>query len=76
MATIGEQAIAIIQKFQTVGSWPLDLSDAPAVLAKVSVMLVPYGSKPAAILNNMHERGFTDVQFEDVQQVREFILTQ
>lgn len=76
MATIGEQAIQIIIQFQAGVAWPQDTTDAPSVLAKVGTMLVLYGSKDEALLNNMHERGFTDVTLEDVQQVRQFLLEQ
>lgn len=75
-ATIGKHAIQIIMQFQVGGAWPTDMSHAPSVLAKVGTMLVLYGSKDEALLNNMHERGFTDVTLEDVQQVRQFLLEQ
>lgn len=49
---------------------------AAGALAKVCVMLVPYGSKSDAILAVIHDKGWGVVTLDDVQAVRTFILEQ
>jgi hypothetical protein len=75
MATLGEQAVVIIQKFLTISS-QIPQDNAADALAQVCVMLTPYGSKPEAMLSVIHDKGWPQVTLNDVQQVREFILTQ
>lgn len=72
--TIGERAVHTIMKFQAGHPWPTDMTDAATCLAKIGVMLTVYGSTAAALLNNMHERGFDTVTLEDVERVQRFIL--
>lgn len=43
-------------------------------LARTTVMLALYGSKPAAILNVIHDKGHTEVLLSDVEAVRNYIL--
>lgn len=43
-------------------------------LARVTVMLALYGSKPEAILDVIHQRGWTDVTIDDVYEVRNYVL--
>lgn len=43
-------------------------------LARTTVMLAIYGSKPAAILNVIHDKGHTEVLLSDVEAVRNYIL--
>lgn len=43
-------------------------------MARTTVMLALYGSKPAAILNVIHAKGHTEVLLSDVEAVREYVL--
>lgn len=43
-------------------------------LARVTVMLALYGSKPESILDVIHQRGWTDVTIDDVYEVRNYVL--
>ena len=43
-------------------------------LARVTVMLALYGSKPDSILDVIHQRGWTDVTIDDVYEVRNYVL--
>lgn len=43
-------------------------------LARTTVMLALYGSKPEAILNVIHDKGHTEVLLSDVEAVRNYIL--
>lgn len=55
---------------------PLSLcDDLPAVsLARATIMLTGYGSKPESILRVIHEHGHTVVTLADVEAVRNFVL--
>lgn len=72
--TIGERAVQCIIQFQAGHPWPADMANAHTCLAKIGIMLTMYGSTAAALLNNMHERGFNGVTIEDVELVQRFIL--
>lgn len=48
---------------------------AAVTLARTTVMLALYGSKPAAILNVIHDKGHTEVLLSDVEAVREYVLS-
>lgn len=47
---------------------------ASACLARVTVMLGLYGSKPEAILNVIHDHGYVEVTLADVIAVRNRVL--
>ena len=47
---------------------------AAVTLARTTVMLALYGSKPAAILYVLHAKGFEDILLSDVEAVRNYIL--
>lgn len=47
---------------------------AAVTLARTTVMLALYGSKPAAILNVIHDKGHTEVLLSDVETVRNYVL--
>jgi hypothetical protein len=49
---------------------------AAGALAKVTVMLTLYGSKPDAMLAVIHDKGWEVVTLADVEAVRKFILEQ
>lgn len=49
---------------------------AAGALAKVTVMLTMYGSKPDAMLAVIHDKGWPDVTLADVEAVRKSILEQ
>lgn len=44
-------------------------------LARTTVMLALYGSKPAAILSLIHDKGYTEVTLADVEAVRDYVLS-
>lgn len=49
---------------------------AAGALAKVTVMLTMYGSKPDSMLALIHGKGWPEVTLADVEAVRKFILEQ
>jgi len=47
---------------------------ATVCLARVTIMLGLYGSKPDAILSLIHDYDYPEVTLADVEAVREFVL--
>lgn len=73
---VREEAIQLLKNLMSMSSnmVTIDPDSAPGALAKVCLMLVPYGSKPDAIHAVIQDRGWTDVTIDDVHAVRTFLL--
>lgn len=74
--TIRNAAMAHVQKLRESGNYRIPHDTAAGVLAKVTVMLTLYGSKPDAMLAVIHDKGWPEVTLADVEAVRKFILEQ
>jgi uncharacterized membrane protein YebE (DUF533 family) len=72
--SIRNDAIKHIQNMEP--GKPIPHDTAAGALAKVTVMLTMYGSKPDAMLAVIHDRGWEVVTLADVEAVRKFILEQ
>lgn len=73
--TIRNDAMALITKLSHYDV-AIKQDTAAGVLAKVTLMLTMYGSKPDAMLAVIHDKGWEVVTLADVEAVREFILKQ
>lgn len=71
--TVRNQAIQYIKDMMSL-NYQISNTTAAGTLAKICVMLVPYGSKPEAILAVIHDKGWPEVTLDDVIAVRNFIL--
>jgi hypothetical protein len=74
--TIRTDAIEALTQLRDSPDYRLDPDTAAGALAKVTMMLTPYGSKPDAILAVIHDKGWEVVTLDDVNAVRTFILEQ
>jgi len=72
--TIRNDAIELIKSMVRGKTIPHDT--AAGALAKVTVMLTLYGSKPDAMLAVLHDKGWGIITLDDVNAVRTFILEQ
>lgn len=73
--TIRNDAMALITKLSH-HDVAIKQDTAAGVLAKVTLMLTLYGSKPDAMLAVIHDKGWPEVTLADVEAVRKFILEQ
>jgi uncharacterized membrane protein YebE (DUF533 family) len=72
--TLRNDAIALLRAMEP--GKPLPQDTAAGALAKVTMMLTLYGSKPDAMLAVIHDKGWEVVTLADVEAVRKFILEQ